>query len=261
VSKTGLVTSEAVQFPSTSGPLLAGVIEIPEGPVKGWGVFSHGLTLGKDSPAASRISKGLAAAGIGMLRFDNLGLADSGGDWADSSFSLKVADTVAATRFLAERGTPASLLVGHSFGGAAVLAAAEQCPDVTAIATVGAPYEPKHAEHNFQEIAELVMDQGEAEWRIGGRELTLRRGFIDDLRATDLPEVIGRLRKPLLILHDPDDTMVPITNAQEIFFEATHPRSFIDLDGAGHFLTGKGHAARAARIIAAWAESYLPATA
>ncbi|MBO3663195.1 alpha/beta hydrolase family protein [Microbacterium stercoris] len=251
------MTSQPVQFASTSGPLLSGVLEVPEGPVKGWGVFSHGLTLGKDSPAASRISKGLAAAGIGMLRFDNLGLGGSGGDWADSSFSLKVADTVAATRFLAEQGKPVSLLVGHSFGGAAVLAAAEQCPDVRAVATVGAPYEPQHAEHNFQDIAELVMDQGEAEWRIGGRELTLRKGFIDDLRATDLSQVIGRLRTALLILHDPQDEMVPITNAQEIFFEATHPRSFVDLEGAGHFLTGKGQAARAARIIAAWAESYL----
>jgi putative redox protein len=251
------MTSETIQFPSTSGPMLAGVLEIPEGEVRGWGVFSHGLTLGKDSPAASRISKALAAEGIGMLRFDNLGLGDSGGDWADSSFSLKVADTIAATRVMAERGTPASLLVGHSFGGAAVLAAGPQCPDVRAVATVGAPYEPKHAEHNFDHIVDLVMAQGEAEWRIGGRELTLRRGFIEDLRRTDLDDVIERLGKPLLILHAPDDDMVPIMNAQEIFFAARHPRSFVDLDGAGHFLTGKGQAARAARIIAGWADSYL----
>ncbi|MER7798318.1 alpha/beta hydrolase [Microbacterium sp. NPDC096154] len=251
------MTRETIQFPSTAGPVLTGVLEIPEGEVRGWGVFSHGLTLGKDSPAAARISKALAADGIGMLRFDNLGLGDSGGDWADSSFSLKVADTVAATRFLAERGTPASLLVGHSFGGAAVLAAAGQCPDVRAVATVGAPYEPQHAEHNFEHIADLVMAEGEAEWRVGGRELTLRRDFIEDLRRTDLSDVIERLRTPLLILHSPDDAMVPIKNAQEIFFAAHHPRSFVDLDGADHFLTGRGQAARAARIISAWAEAYL----
>ncbi|WP_203137613.1 alpha/beta hydrolase family protein [Microbacterium sp. JZ31] len=249
--------SEQVQFPSTSGPMLTGALEVPEGEVRGWGVFSHGLTLGKDSPAASRISKALAASGIGMLRFDNLGLGDSGGDWADSSFSLKVADTVAATRFMAERGTPASLLVGHSFGGAAVLAAAEQCPDIRAVATVGAPYEPKHAEHNFEHVVDLVMAEGEAEWRVGGRELTLRRGFVEDLRRTDLEDVIERLRKPLLILHSPDDAMVPIRHAQDIFFAAHHPRSFIDLDGTDHFLTGRGHAARVARIIAAWADAYL----
>ncbi len=253
----GRVTTESVSFPSTSGPMLAGDIEIPEGPVRGWGVFSHGLTLGKNSPAASRVSKALAAEGIGMLRFDNLGLGESEGDWADSSFSLKVADTVAATRMMAERGTPVSLLVGHSFGGAAVLAAAEQCPDVRAVATVGAPYEPKHAEHNFEDVLGLVMAQGEAEWRVGGRELTLRRSFIDDLRRTDLSEVIHRLRKPLLILHSPSDEMVPIANAQEIFFAARHPRSFVDLDDADHLLTARGKAARAARIIAAWAEGYL----
>jgi len=249
--------SERVVFPSTAGPRLAGVLEMPEGEATGWGVFSHGLTLGKDSPAASRMSKALATAGIGMLRFDNLGLGDSEGDWADSSFSLKVADTIAATRFMAERGMTARLLVGHSFGGAAVLAAAEACPDVRAVATVGAPYEPKHAEHNFEHIVDRVMAEGEAEWRIGGRELTLRRGFIDDLRRIDLASVIHRLRTPLLILHAPGDEMVPVRNAQEIFFAAHHPRSFVDLDGADHFLIGRGQAARAARIVAAWAESYL----
>jgi len=252
------VPSERVAFRSTSGPLLAGVLELPEGRARGWGVFSHGLTLGKDSPAASRISKQLAAEGIGMLRFDNIGLGDSEGDWADGSFSHKVADTIEATRFLAGRGTPATLLVGHSFGGAAVLAAAARCPEVRAVATVGAPYEPQHAEHNFEHIVARVMAEGEAEWRIGGRALTLRRSFIDDLRRTDLAEVIRRLEAPLLVLHAPDDEMVPIRNAQEIFFAAHHPRSFIDLDGAGHFLVGRGQAARAARIISAWADAYLP---
>ncbi|HEY9251284.1 MAG TPA: alpha/beta fold hydrolase, partial [Nocardioides sp.] len=116
--------AEKVTFKSTSGPMLAGLIDLPEGEVRGWGVFSHGFTLGKDSPAAARICKQLAAEGVGMLRFDNLGLGDSEGDWGDGSFTHKVADTVEATRFMAERGTPAELLVGHSFGGAAVLAAA-----------------------------------------------------------------------------------------------------------------------------------------
>ncbi len=252
-----LVPSEKVSFPSTAGPLLAGVIELPEGEVRGWGVFSHGLTLGKDSPAAARVSKQLAVEGIGMLRFDNLGLGDSAGDWADSSFSLKVADTVAATRFLAERGTTVDLLVGHSFGGAAVLAAAGACPDIRAVATIGAPYEPKHAEQNFEHIVDRVMAEGEAEWRIGGKELTLRRGFIDDLRRVDLSVVIHHLQKPVLVMHSPADEMVPIRNAQEIFFAAHHPRSFVDLEGSDHFLTQRGQAARAARIIAAWADQYL----
>src|SRR4051812_10340839 len=96
--------AERVWFPSTSGPRLAGVIDQPEGPTRGGGVFSHGFTLGKNSPAASRICKQLASEGVGMLRFDNLGLGDSEGDWGDGSFSHKVGDTVEAGRVLVGGG-------------------------------------------------------------------------------------------------------------------------------------------------------------
>src|ERR687890_899932 len=115
--------AERVWFSSSSGPRLAGLIDQPEGPVRGWGVFSHGFTLGKDSPAASRMCKQLAAEGIGMLRFDNLGLGDSEGDWGDGSFSHKVADTVRAVEFMNGSDREAHLLVGHSFGGPAGAAA------------------------------------------------------------------------------------------------------------------------------------------
>src|SRR5689334_11704474 len=138
--------AERVGFPSTSGPGLAGLIDPPEGEVRGWGVFSHGFTLGKDSPAASRICKQLASEGIGMLRFDNLGLGDSDGDWGDGSFSHKVEDTAQAVRFMGESGREVSLLVGHSFGGAAVLAAAHLAEQVRAVVSLCAPYYPAHVE-------------------------------------------------------------------------------------------------------------------
>lgn len=155
--------SEKVRFEGSTGALLAGILDIPDGPVRGWGVFSHGLTLGKDSPAAARICKALAEDGVGMLRFDNLGLGGSAGDWADSSFSLKVADTVKAAEYLRDKGTPASLLVGHSFGGAAVLSAALSLPEVKAVATVGAPFQPKHVEHLFDSSIERILSDGSAE--------------------------------------------------------------------------------------------------
>src|SRR5213080_4311811 len=122
--------ADRVSFASTSGPILAGLIDLPEASVRGWGVFAHGFTLGKDSPAASRICKRLASEGIGMLRFDNLGLGDSDGDWGDGSFSHKVEDTAQAIRFMEESGRRVRLVVGHSFGGAAAIAAAhlvEKC--------------------------------------------------------------------------------------------------------------------------------------
>jgi putative redox protein len=249
--------AERVWFPSTSGPRLAGVIDRPEGRVRGWGVFSHGFTLGKDSPAASRICKQLASEGIGMLRFDNLGLGDSEGDWGDGSFSNKVADTAQAARFMNESGRDVRLLVGHSFGGAAVIAAAHQLESVRAVASIGAPYEPGHVEHNYDMLVERILADGEAHFLIGGRALTLRRHFIEDVRAVDLREQIRTLRRPLLVLHSPTDNTVGIANASEIFRAARHPRSFVSLEGADHLLTGRDQAKRAARIISAWADPYL----
>nr|WP_218861591.1 alpha/beta fold hydrolase [Nocardioides panzhihuensis] len=240
-----------------SGPVLAGLIDLPEGEVRGWGVFSHGFTLGKDSPAAARICKQLAAEGIGMLRFDNLGLGDSEGDWGDGSFTHKVADTVEATRFMAERGTPAELLVGHSFGGAAVLAAAGEAVGVDAVVTVGAPFQPAHVEHNYDAVLSRVLEEGQSPWMAGGKSLTLRDHFVHDVRRADLRHKIMQLKKPLLVMHSPTDNTVGIENASDIFNTARHPRSFVALEGSDHLLTRKGQARRAARIISAWADQYL----
>lgn len=246
-----------VRFPSTSGPMLAGLLDRPEGRVRGWGVFAHGFALSKDSPAAARICKQLAAEGIGMLRFDNIGLGNSEGDWGDGSFTHKVADTVRAAEFLAEEGHRVDLLVGHSFGGAAVLAAARRVPELRAVVTVGAPVEPKHVEHNYDALVDRVMADGEAEWLVGGRALTLKRHFVEDVRDAELRQSIKRLRTPLLIMHSPTDNTVGIANASEIFKAARHPRSFISLEGSDHLLTARGQARRAARIISAWADQYL----
>jgi alpha-beta hydrolase superfamily lysophospholipase len=248
---------DRVWFPSTSGPRLAGVIDPPQGTVRGWGVFAHGFTLGKDSPAASRICKQLASEGIGMLRFDNLGLGDSEGDWGDGSFSHKVGDTVEAVRFMEESGRRVRLLVGHSFGGAAVIAAAHAVEAVRAVASVGAPYEPAHVEHIYDALVDRILAEGEAPFLIGGKALTLRRHFIEDVRAADLHERIRTLRRALLVMHAPTDNTVGIADASRIFRAARHPRSFVSLEGADHLLTGKNQARRAARIISAWADPYL----
>lgn len=249
--------AEKVWFESSSGPRLAGLIDPPEGEVRGWGVFAHGFTLSKDSPAASRMCKQLAAEGIGMLRFDNLGLGDSEGDWGDGSFSHKVADTVRAVRFLEGTGREVRLVVGHSFGGSAVIAAAGELDGVRAVASVGAPFEPAHVEHNYDALVERIMSEGEAPFLIGGKALTLRRHFLEDVRAVDLSACIRTLRRALLVLHSPTDNTVGIENASQIFRAARHPRSFVSLEGADHLLTERDQAKRAARIVSAWADPYL----
>jgi len=249
--------AERVNFTSSSGPVLAGIIDLPPGEVRGWGVFAHGFTLGKDCPAASRICRQLASEGIGMLRFDNLGLGQSEGDWSDGSFSRKVEDTVRAVEFMNDSGREVHLLVGHSFGGAAVIAAAHHCPTVAAVASVGAPFEPAHVERSFDALVKRIEADGEAPFFVGGKALTLKRHFIDDVRAEDLTERIRTLHRPLMVMHSPTDNTVGIANASEIFRTARHPRSFVSLEGADHLLTGKNQAARAARIISAWADPYL----
>ncbi len=250
-------TTERVWFESTIGPRLAGALDLPHGTTRGWGVFSHGFTLGKNSPAASRICKQLAAEGIGMLRFDNLGLGESEGDWGDGSFSHKVDDTAQAVRWMNGTGREVRLLVGHSFGGAAVIAAAHQVESVRAVASVGAPYDPGHVEHNYDALVERIIADGEAPFMVGGKALTLRRHFLEDVRAADLREQIRTLHRALLVMHSPTDNTVGIANASEIFRAARHPRSFVSLEGADHLLTGRNQATRAARIISAWADPYL----
>lgn len=249
--------AERVSFPSVSGEKLAGLVDLPQGEVRGWGVFAHGFTLGKDCPAAARICKQLAAEGVGMLRFDNLGLGDSEGDWGNGSFSHKVADTVEAARFMNADGRQVELLVGHSFGGAAVIAAARQIEGLRAVVSIGAPVEPSHVEHNYDALIERVHAEGEAEWVVGGKALILRKHFVEDVRRADLRERIKTLKMPLLVMHSPTDNTVGIANASEIFRTARHPRSFVSLEGSDHLLTKPGQAQRAARIISAWADQYL----
>jgi pimeloyl-ACP methyl ester carboxylesterase len=257
-SGTILSVAQRVHFPSSTGPTLAGLIDLPQGEVRGWGLFAHGFTLGKDSPAAARICRQLASEGIGMLRFDNLGLGDSEGDWGDGSFTVKVDDTVLAAQFMSQRGTPVDLIVGHSWGGAAVIAAARRAPAVRAVVTVGAPVDPRLVEHQYDAVVGRVLADGAAQWLVGGHKaLTLKRAFVEDVRRADLHEAIRNLRLPLLVMHSPTDDTVAIENASGIFQLARHPRSFVSLEGSDHLLTKPGQARRAARITSAWADPYL----
>lgn len=249
--------TDDVRFPSSVGPDLAGVLDAPEENARGWGLLVHGFTLGKDSPAAFRIARELAQQGIGMLRFDCLGLGESGGEWGDGSFTVKVDDTVRAAEFLTERGTPPALLVGHSWGGAAAIVAAQRIPSVKAVVTIGAPAEPSEVERHYDDVVHRVMDDGTAPWMVGGREMTLKRDFVEDVRGAELIAQVRTLGKPLLVMHSPTDATVSIDNASEIFRAAVHPRSFIALEGSDHLLTADGQADRAARIISAWADQYL----
>ena len=246
------------EFVGTAGRRLAGRLESPSGRVRGWALFAHCFTCGKDNLAAVRIARTLAGQGIGVLRFDFAGIGESEGELAETSFTSDIQDIVAACSAMAERGWPVSLLAGHSLGGAAVLAAAAQCPTVRAVATINAPFDVAHALEQFapDDLAAIERD-GSAEVRLADRPFRVGRELVDSLRAQDQGQRIASLHRPLLILHAPTDNSVSIDHATKIYAAARHPKSFISLDKADHLLTRKEDAARAASLIAAWADAYI----
>lgn len=252
--------TERFDFPGESGQTLSGRLDLPQGSVAAYVLFAHCFTCTKSSLAATRIAKALTRLGFGTLRFDFTGLGQSGGDFADSSFSGSVADILSAAGAMRSAGRAPSLLVGHSLGGAAMLAAAADLPDVRAVVTIGAPFDITHAEGLFTNLDELI-EQGEAEVRIGGRPFRMRRSFIEDLRRHDQAARIRSLGRPLLILHSPQDETVGIDNAGAIFQAALHPKSFVSLAGADHLLTRREDAKFVAAIVSAWSRRYLPSAA
>ncbi len=238
--------------------MLAARIDAPVAPPRAWALFAHCFTCSKDSKAAAYIARALAQAGFGVLRFDFTGLGGSGGDFASTNFSSNVDDLIAAADWLrAHHGAPA-LLVGHSLGGAAVLAAAHRIADARALVTLGAPFDPGHVARQFGEQLQVIAERGEATVSLAGRPFAIRREFLDDLRGQAQGARIRALRRPLLVMHAPGDRVVDIDNARAIFEQAVHPKSFVSLDEAAHLLDREEDARFAAGVMAAWAARYLP---
>lgn len=246
-----------VSFTGSDGSRLAARLDLPAGEIRAYALFAHCFTCSKDSLAAARVSSELARRGIAVMRFDFTGLGSSEGEFANTGFSSNVADLVAAAAFLRESHEAPGLLIGHSLGGAAVLAAAAQIPEAAAVATIGAPAEVDHVLRHLDGDLERIEDEGEAEVTLAGRNFTIRRDFIADAREQTLQDSVTELRKPLLILHSPTDDIVGIDNARHIYEAARHPKSFVSLDGADHLLTRRTDAAFVAEVVSAWAARYL----
>ena len=249
--------TEKITFPGHDGLELAARLDRPAGPHLATALFAHCFTCSKDIPAARRIAQRLAAAGIAVLRFDFTGLGHSEGEFANTSFATNLEDLHAAARWLADNGMPPDMLIGHSLGGAAVLKAAVQIPSSRAVVTIGAPFDPAHVTQNFSDDIETICREGEARVDLGGRPFVIKRQFIEDIAKQDLTEAVSHLKRALLVLHAPRDSIVAIDNAADIFLAAKHPKSFVTLDNADHLISDPDDAEYAAGVIAAWAAHYL----
>jgi len=253
-------TTLAVSFPGAGGDALAARLDLPSGTApRAYALFAHCFTCSKETRAATSISDALTAAGIAVLRFDFTGLGGSEGDFANTTFSSNVADLIAAADWLRHERQAPSILVGHSLGGAAVLAATARIHEAVAVATINAPADPGHVAHLFAGQRAEIDAHGEAEVELAGRKFRIRREFLEDVAEQKLTAAIATLRRALIVFHAPGDTIVGIDNASAIFLAAKHPRSFVSLDDADHLLTRAADGRYVGAVLAAWASRYLPA--
>lgn len=252
--------TERLTITSPAGTELAGSLELPTGLVRGAALFAHCFTCTRQSRAAVHVARALAAEGIACLRFDFTGLGDSEGDFGRAGFATDVADLVAVGAYLHDRFAQPILLVGHSLGGAAVLAAADEIglDRIAAIATIAAPADVPHVLERIDGDLAAIRKDGEGAVTIGGRSFKLGREFIERVESVDLLAEVAALRRPLLFLHSPTDGLVGIENASALFGAAKHPKSFVSLEGADHLLLDETNARFAASIIASWAHRYMP---
>jgi putative redox protein len=252
--------SERTEFKAADGHRLAARIDAPDGRPRAHALFAHCFTCGKDVFAASRTAQALTEHGIAVLRFDFTGLGASDGEFANTNFSSNVADLVAAADHLRRAYQAPQLLIGHSLGGAAVLAAATDISEARAVVTIGAPSDPTHVAGLFRNHLEQIRSAGEADVQLAGRTFRIKQQFLLDAAEQRLTERIAQMRRPLLVMHSPVDATVEIDNATKIFAAARHPKSFISLADADHLLTRKSDAVYAADLIAAWVVRYLVET-
>lgn len=250
--------SQKVTFSNSEGQKLSGIIDFPLiGQPKCFAIFAHCFTCSKNLKAVDNISSALTLTGVAVLRFDFTGLGQSDGEFADTNFSSNLSDLKSAYDFLSEQYESPKMMIGHSLGGAAVLHISGQLDAVQAVITIGAPADPEHVKHLFSDGGKEIDAKGEAEVNIGGRPFVLRKQFLEDIGQRDSSQVIKELGKALLIVHSPQDMIVEIANAAEIYDAAMHPKSFITLDGADHLMTNAEDSTYVGSIISPWAKRYV----
>ena len=252
------MNSQKVTFENAEGHQLTGRLDLPaDRHPHNFALFAHCFTCSKNLSAVKRISRALNKKGFGVLRFDFTGLGESHGDFSDSNFSGNVNDLIQAAKFLSDHYHAPSLLIGHSLGGAAVIMASKMLDSVKAVATIGAPSDPKHVKHLFSHELETISEHGIAQVNLGGRPFNIKQQFVRDLEDQPMAQTLKKLHKALLILHSPQDQTVELKNAEELYHAARHPKSFVTLDGADHLLTNPDDAGYAGHIIAEWVSRYI----
>ncbi len=250
--------NQKIAFTNSKGITLSAKLELPthQHP-KAYAIFAHCFTCNKNLTAVRNIARALNKHGFGVMRFDFTGLGESEGNFSNTNFSSNIKDIEDVARFMEKELEAPTLLIGHSLGGAAAIFSSKSIASIQAVVTIGAPSAPQHVQHLFQNSLETIKQEGSAQVNIGGRSFPISQQFIEDISAKNMTEILSTLKKPLLIMHSPQDSIVEIKNAAEIYAAAKHPKSFISLDGADHLLSNKKDSVYAGNVIAEWASRYI----
>lgn len=245
-----MTTRQRFSFRGALDAPVAGILDLPDAHPRGCFLYAHCFTCSKDTIASARISRALVDAGFASARIDFTGLGESGGRFADTSFSTNVEDLVLAAEHLHTLGHAPGFLVGHSLGGAAVLAASQHVPGLRAVATVAAPCSVAQVERHLTSGLEAIERDGAADVILAGRPVRIGRGFVRDLPRHDLPAIVAALGVPTIFLHAADDEQVPFAQAEQLCAAARKPKELISLEAADHMLARRGSATEAGGLIA-----------
>lgn len=250
--------SKKIEFYNKEGIKLSAKIDLPlsRAPFP-FALFAHVFTGNKNLTSARHISRALTQNGVGVMRFDFTGLGESDGDFAETNFTSNISDLESAAEYLAEHYASPAIIIGHSLGGAAALFASQRIESIKAVVTIGSPSYPEHVTHLLKDSIETIEENGCSRVNVGGRNFIIKKQFLDDLRSQDHIDIISNLGKGLLVMHSPQDTVVGIDNAANIYQLAKHPKSFVTLDGADHMLTNKDDAYYAGQVISSWVKRYV----
>ncbi|MBY5959849.1 alpha/beta fold hydrolase [Membranicola marinus] len=250
--------SKKISFQNQHGEQLSARIEFPpEGQIKSYAIFAHCFTCGKNAYAARHVARQLALHNVAVMRFDFTGIGESEGAFSQTNFTSNVSDIIEAAGYLSDHYEPASLLIGHSWGGTAALVAAGELDEIKGVCTIGSPYDPSHIDHILSDHLEEINQKGHAQIQLGPNSIRIKRQFLDDIQQHSHMKGLEDLKKPLLIFHSPQDRVVGIQNAAQIYKAAHHPKSFLSLDQSDHMLSEKRFVHYTAAMIANWADHHL----
>lgn len=233
--------TEKIRFKGGSGFVLDARLDMPVdisiNAPKAYAIFCHCFTCTKETLATHRVSRFLAQQGIAVLRFDFTGLGHSKGDFSETNFTTMINDIIAANNFLSEHHETATILLGHSLGGTAALAASVQLEAINTIITIAAPSKPVHVLHHFGDALKRLEEDTPANITVAGAKYLMKPHFIDDARNHDTKILFKKITKPVLIFSVMSDEIVETYNAKEINEWVSGKSKIVSLATADHLIT------------------------